>query len=152
MAPLYGKTVQRRSTPAPMPVPRTVYFPFPLWLIAIFLLGLALLFTLVSIDLIGYAYQRIGLSPNEAFTLLLASLLGSAINLPVLRLKGESTVQESIVRVYGVPTRIPTILEHQDTLIMVNVGGALIPTLWRSTCSSSSPFFCRPCSPPRWWL
>lgn len=112
-----------------MPVPRTVYFPFPLWLIAIFLLGLALLFTLVTIDLIGYAYQRIGLSPNEAFTLLLASVLGSAINLPVLRLKGESTVQESIVRVYGVPTRIPTILEPQDTLIMVNVGGAVIPTL-----------------------
>jgi uncharacterized membrane protein len=112
-----------------MPVPRTVYFPFPWWLIAIVLLGLALLFALVTVDLIGYAYQRIGLSPNQAFTLLLASLLGSAINLPLLRLKGDSTVQESIVLVYGMPTRIPTLVEHTDTLIMVNLGGAVIPTI-----------------------
>jgi uncharacterized membrane protein len=112
-----------------MPVPRTVYFPFPLWLMAVFLLGLALLFTLVTIDLIGYAYERIGLSPNQAFTLLLSSVLGSAINLPLVRLKGESMVEESIVRVYGMPTVIPTILEHEDTLVMVNLGGAVIPTV-----------------------
>ncbi|KEF42644.1 MAG: hypothetical protein ER33_05105 [Cyanobium sp. CACIAM 14] len=112
-----------------MPVPRTVYFPFPLWLMAVLLLGLSLVFTLVTVDLIGYAYQRIGLTPNEAFLLLLASLLGSAVNLPLLRLKGEATVQDRLVHVYGMPTMIPTIIEHQDTLVMVNLGGAVIPTV-----------------------
>lgn len=112
-----------------MPVPRSVYFPFPLWLMAVFVLGLSLLFALVTVDLIGYAYQRIGLGPKEAFTLMLATVLGSAVNLPLMRLKGEATVQERLAYVYGMPTRIPTIVEHNDTLVMVNLGGAVIPTI-----------------------
>jgi uncharacterized membrane protein len=110
-----------------MPLPRTIYFPFPLWFLAILVLGIALLFSLITIHLIDFAYQRIGLSPNGAFALLIASVLGSSINLPVMRLKGEAVVRENIVLVFGLPTRIPTSIERQDTLIMVNLGGGLIP-------------------------
>jgi uncharacterized membrane protein len=112
-----------------MPVPRTIYFPFPLWLLALLVLGLTLLFTLITIHLIDFAYQRIGLSPGAAFTLLIASLLGSAINLPLLTLKGETVVEERVALVFGVPVMIPALSEATETRIMVNVGGAVIPTL-----------------------
>lgn len=112
-----------------MPVPRTIYFPFPLWLLAVLLLGLTLLFTLITVHLIDYAYQRIGLSPEAAFSLLVASLLGSAVNLPLMTLKGETVVEQRVALVFGVPVVIPALTQTTETRIMVNVGGAVIPTL-----------------------
>jgi len=111
-----------------MRIPEGVYFPFPLWVVALLSLVLAVVFALITIDLIDYAYQRIGLSETAAFWILVASILGSALNIPLLRLDGEARTEPAVVGVFGVPTVIPTRVESQGTLLAVNVGGALIPT------------------------
>ena len=52
-----------------------------------FLLGLFLLFAflvaLVQLGILRYAYEKVGISRQHAFTLLLLSLFGSYVNIPV---------------------------------------------------------------------
>jgi uncharacterized membrane protein len=91
------------------------------------LLGLALL--LVELNLVAFAYERLGLHPRAALALLLASLLGSAVNLPIARLRGTELVSGRVVSVYGVPYVIPVVERWPGTILAVNVGGAVIPAL-----------------------
>ncbi|HVP75775.1 MAG TPA: DUF1614 domain-containing protein [Gaiellaceae bacterium] len=97
--------------------------------VLVFALALLLLFLwlLVLMDVVSFAYQRLGLSPEQALLLLLASLAGSQINLPVARVKSEQTVAPRVVTAFGVSYVIPGRFGG-TTLIAVNVGGALIPT------------------------
>lgn len=85
--------------------------------------------TLIEIGVLRYAYTRIGIRPRTAMHLLLASLVGSYFNIPVARLPGGhmSTGQE--VTFYGVPYTVPAVVDWPDTVIAVNVGGALVPGL-----------------------
>lgn len=105
------------------------FFPYPpLYLLAFFLL-LALLVVLIQLRLIGYAYERVGLSHRAALLALFAALLGSGINLPIAELPAERLVEPRIVDFFGMQYVIPTVVERQSTVIAVNVGGALIPVL-----------------------
>lgn len=91
------------------------------------LLGFVLL--LVELDLVTFAYERLGLHHRAALGLLLGSLLGSAINLPIARLRGTEVVSGRIVTVYAVRYVIPAAERWPGTILAVNVGGAVIPTL-----------------------
>jgi len=77
-------------------------------------------------DVISWAYQRLGLSPQQALLLLLASLAGSQINLPVARVKSKQTSVPRAVTAFGITYRIPGGMSS-STLIALNVGGAVIP-------------------------
>lgn len=56
-------------------------------IIGIFVLGL--LVSLIQVGALTIAFEKLGLSQNSAFLLLISSLLGSAINLPVTKVSAE---------------------------------------------------------------
>jgi len=59
----------------------------------------------------------------------LLSLAGSSINLPIMKFADEQMVREQVVPFYGVPYVIPSVEAWPATVLAVNVGGAIIPTL-----------------------
>jgi len=98
----------------------------PTHLIVSLLLLIALV-TLLQIGLVSLAFGRLGLSQQSAMLLLFASLFGSAINVPVLRVSAQAPPGEPVVpRLRGL-LRLPTLPFTGTTLIAVNLGGCLIP-------------------------
>ena len=99
--------------------------PFFALLVAAFLVVLAL----VQIGILRYAYLRLGVSPGAAMALLLGSLIGSYINIPIAQLP-ERDVQSGVeVTFFGMQYVVPRVVEWPGTVIALNVGGAVIPGL-----------------------
>jgi uncharacterized membrane protein len=105
------------------------YFPIalPLFLLLLFLF-LALII-LIEINVLTYAYQKMGVNRRYVFALLLLSLLGSYINIPIYQLPPEQIRSGGTVFFYGMPYVIPMLTATPGTVIAVNLGGAVIPTL-----------------------
>jgi uncharacterized membrane protein len=91
-----------------------------------FILGLLFL---LQIGILNSAYRRLGLEPRVAMLVLLASLIGSYINIPVARLPEAHVVARTFVDVFGMPYLVPQFVDWPGTILAVNVGGALIPVL-----------------------
>jgi uncharacterized membrane protein len=109
---------------------RPLYF-FPLtalFVIAFFFL-LVLLFVFLQVGLISYAYERIGIDANLIIPLLLLSLLGSAFNIPVTEVRSGPPMTKQVVDVFGMRYIIPLARFPQRTVIALNVGGAVVPTV-----------------------
>lgn len=108
---------------------RLVYSPVGL----LFTLLLAfLLFAVVGLlflDLARTAFTRIGFTWSDALMVLLLSLLGSGINIPVRNMECSTPmVRERYVRAFGITYRVPVVENvNCSTLLAVNVGGAVIP-------------------------
>ena len=105
------------------------FFPLTALFIVAFFLFLVFLFIFIQVGLIGYAYERIGISAHLIFPLLLLSLLGSAINIPVTQISDGPMVSQQRVDFFGSRYVIPVVGHHEQTVIAVNVGGAVVPTL-----------------------
>jgi uncharacterized membrane protein len=105
------------------------YFPLA-WpfLLALFLL-LFVLVALLELGLLKYAYERMGVPPRYVLVVLLLSLLGSAVNIPVAELPPHAVVSGGWIDFYGVRYVIPVVREWPGTVLALNVGGALIPTI-----------------------
>ncbi len=107
------------------------YIPFSLTLlfllIFILIFGLSFLFFGVVVS----AFMKIGFSVGDAFLILVLSLLGSSINIPLMTLRSDiPIVKESYIRIFGISYRVPVrrVIKNETT-IAVNVGGAVIPVL-----------------------
>jgi len=100
--------------------------------LALAMVGL-LVFGLVALDALSYAYHRIGISLGWMAIILAAGLLGSMINIPVARLRAEVRHISTTVTVFGVTYRVPLAIRTGSTTIAVNVGGASSPRRSRST-------------------
>ena len=105
------------------------YFPLTGIFILAFFFFLFILFIFIQIGLIVYAYERIGISASLIFPLLLFSLLGSSINIPVTQVGSGPVVTRRVVDFLGMRYVIPFVEYRERTMIAVNVGGAVIPTL-----------------------
>lgn len=104
--------------------------PIIFFLFLFYLVLLALLFLIIQIQAISYAFEAVGISAQWVFALLLLTLLGSSINIPIKRISQTRKVQKPRrVGLFG--WRFPAIprVERQETLLAVNLGGAVIPTL-----------------------
>lgn len=110
-------------------VRRYVYNPFSHVLTLFIILILVILFAFIFFGLIGAAFGRIGFSTQDIVLLLVATLVGSFINIPLFTLKShEPVITDTYVTVFGVTYRVPAVTEgSRKTVIAVNVGGALIP-------------------------
>ena len=60
---------------------------------------------------------------------LFGSLLGSYVNLPLVRLPDEQVVSHEMVEIFGVPFLAPVTVDWPGTVLAINVGGAVIPIL-----------------------
>lgn len=98
-----------------------------------FVLGLALLvgvlIALIEVGILTYAYEKMGINRRYVFTILILSLLGSYVNIPVAELPAERVLSGQVVTFFGMRYVVPIVEEWPRTVIAVNVGGAVIPTL-----------------------
>jgi len=85
------------------------------------------LVALLQVGLLRLAYVRLGVSPRAATLLLLASLFGSYINIPLFQLSQEQVLSGREVVVFGMVYVVPEVVDWPGTIVAVNVGGALIP-------------------------
>lgn len=101
----------------PSPIP-------PRLLLFIFVIGFLIAF--VQVGLLAIAFDKLGLSPNSAYLLLMTSLLGSFVNLPLFSMRAQPPSPDA-----AVPEnpfwQIPRLPFTGRTVIAVNVGGGLIP-------------------------
>lgn len=102
---------------------RGSFSPFHLFLFAFVILGLIIS---LQFGLMTLSFEKLGLSPDSATLLLLTSLLGSLVNLPLASIECESPPQPPEPFQFGL---LRGGLEPFTgrTLIAVNVGGCLVP-------------------------
>ena len=98
------------------------YFPLPLIFYAIFAGVLLALFILLQLKLLRYAYMRIGLDSRVAMLVLLGSLLGSYINIPVAQLAESRVASDEVIDFFGMRYVVPVEADWPGTIIAVNVG------------------------------
>ena len=99
--------------------------PFFFILVGLFLI----LLLLIQLGALRYAYMRLGLSSRGALLLLFGSLIGSYFNIPIAQLPGQRAVGGQEVYYFGMRYVVPVVAEWPGTIIAVNVGGAVIPTV-----------------------
>src|SRR3981189_3944677 len=108
------------------------YLPLTPGLFSILVVLLAGLITLIQLRILRYAYMRLGVGPGAALLLLFGSLIGSYFNIPVAVLPGTPVRTGEIVDFYGMRYVVPLVTSWPGTVLAVNVGGAVIPTLMRT--------------------
>lgn len=104
-------------------LPLTLPFYFGLVLLFILLVGL------LELHVLAYAYESMGIHPRYVSAVLLLSLLGSAVNIPVAQLPEKEMISDEVISFFGVQYVVPVAERWPGTIIAVNLGGALIPTL-----------------------
>lgn len=102
--------------------------PFFLLVLFLFFFLLGGLFAFIQVGLIGYAFQKIGIAPEHLLGILMITIFGSFINLPIKRIPGEPTRSLEPVRFFGMRYNIP-VSKRPEMVLAVNVGGAVIPCL-----------------------
>jgi uncharacterized membrane protein len=95
-------------------------------LVALFI---GLLVLMVVIGALRHAYLSLGVSPGTAMLLLLGSLIGSYFNIPVAVLPPEQVQSDKVIEFYGMQYTVPVVENLPGTVIAINVGGAVIPTI-----------------------
>ena len=96
------------------------------YLLLIFVVLLLILF--INIQIFSLVLDKLGLSPGSAALLLVTTLIGSAVNLPLIRVKAEAPPEPPPQLPGYWPFKIPPFTGY--TVIAINVGGALIPILF----------------------
>jgi uncharacterized membrane protein len=95
-----------------------MFLPLSFLFLIIFILLLPFLFFLVQIGIVGAAFAKLGISPRIALIIIFLSLLGSAINIPIIR-RG----------IYQGWTFSLSPSMNTEQVICMNLGGAIIPLL-----------------------
>ncbi|MGO8677185.1 MAG: DUF1614 domain-containing protein [Limisphaerales bacterium] len=104
-------------------VPLTWAFFGLLWFV------FAMVVVLAEIGLLRYVFETLGVSQRYMLLLLVCSLLGSYVNIPVATLPPEYIRSGEIVRVFGMSYVVPVVREWPGTVLAVNLGGAVIPVV-----------------------
>jgi uncharacterized membrane protein len=105
------------------------YLPMTPGLFSILVILFAGLIILIQLRVLRYAYMRLGVGPGAALLLLFGSLIGSYFNIPITVLPGEPVRSGQIVEFFGMRYVVPLVTSWPGTVLAVNVGGAVIPTL-----------------------
>ena len=107
-----------------------VYLPVSLLLFLLFLILLPFIWIGVALDVVEVAVAKLGFSPTVALLLFIAVLIGSTINIPLYQVESITPIvpdfQELWLRQFwGIPLQ----KIRQKTIIALNVGGGLIPSI-----------------------
>src|SRR5512135_354080 len=113
--------------------------PFSPLRLLLFIIALVSLIIFVQIGMVSIAFDKLGLSEKSAFLLLLCTLVGSMINLPLLSLTADSEV----------PPKLPPELKQWPffrsplitgkIIVVVNVGGAVVPVAFSLYLMAHNP-------------
>jgi len=98
-----------------------------LFLLFVILLGVFIF--LVQIRVLAYAYRKVGVRPRYVFLVMLLTLVGSQVNVPVYSVPVTRVAPAQTVSMFGRDYVVPAAIEPGATVVAINVGGALIPIL-----------------------
>src|SRR3954462_2876096 len=84
---------------------------------------------LIQLRILRYAYMRLGVGPGVALLLLFGSLIGGYFNIPIPVLPDTPVRSGQIVDFLGLQDVVPVVMQGPGTVLAVNVGGAVIPTV-----------------------
>jgi uncharacterized membrane protein len=102
------------------------YFPVPLLYLAALAFAVGVLILLLEIQVLGYAFETMGIHRRYVVSILMLCLLGSYVNIPIAELPLEQVVSD-FVRFFGMHSVVPRVEVWPRTVLAINVGGALIP-------------------------
>ena len=105
------------------------YLPLTPGLFSILVFLVVGLIILIQLRILRYAYMRLGVGPGVALLLLFGSLIGSYFNIPITVLPGHPVRSDEIVDFFGMSYVVPLVTSWPGTVIAVNIGGAVIPTI-----------------------
>lgn len=110
---------------------RLIFRPISILYFTILLLWLLMLFPLAALFLRHLLVRALGLPPEVVGLLLLLSLFGSFVNIPLAELESRAPILAyREVVLFGVTWHIPRVeMGTRRTLVTLNVGGALVPLL-----------------------
>lgn len=98
-------------------------------LLGLFVVLLALLFLMIELRILRYAYRKIGVPARYMVAVLVLSLLGSHVNIPLYALRVERLLPPQEVMVFGRTYIAPPLVAEGTTIVAINVGGAVLPLL-----------------------
>jgi uncharacterized membrane protein len=106
----------------------------PLSLPHLGLLGLVLimLVAMIEVGIIESAYYKLGMSHRAITLLLLLSILGSYVNIPIATLHYAHHMHQHVYNLSYLPAPTAAVLQPGETIIAINLGGAVIPILLSS--------------------
>jgi uncharacterized membrane protein len=104
-----------------------IFPPLIFLLMLFFFLAALVMLPLLLVGLIGEAFIRLGLPPSLMFWLLILTLVGSLINIPIYSFETREVMGDQVVTYFGMRFRVPRQNQPHKTVLAVNVGGALIP-------------------------
>ena len=101
--------------------------PFsPLRLLLLFV-ALIVLIIVIQFGVVSVAFEKLGLSSHSAYLLLMGTLVGSMVNLPLFSIRSDATAAPAIPpELSRLPFFRPAPFTGKTTIV-VNVGGALVP-------------------------
>lgn len=112
--------------------------PPPLRLL-LFIAALAILIGFVQVGLVSIAFDKLGLSPQSAYLLLMCTLLGSLVNLPLFSLAAESAEPPRMPPEQARWPFIKPLPFTGKTIVAVNVGGAVVPVAFSLYLMAHNP-------------
>jgi len=104
-----------------------IYPPLVFVFMLIFFFLTLVFLPLLWFGLVGSAFANLGLSPATVFGLLIFTLVGSLVNIPLTTLQGQEVVQNQVISYFGMRVRLPPVRRRRQTVLALNLGGALIP-------------------------
>lgn len=109
---------------------KTIYFQHNILFFAALLVLLLAVVALIFFGAVSIAFANVGFTSLTIFLILLATLIGSFINIPLFKMHVTMPIiHDDYVNWFGIPYRIPHVeFGTTVTVIAINVGGALIPT------------------------
>jgi uncharacterized membrane protein len=106
-----------------------IYPPLTTALLLLFGLLLGALIVLVELRVLAYAYRKIGVRPRYVLAVLVLSLVGSHVNIPLYSVSVDRVLPPQAIEMFGRLYLVPESVQPQTTVVALNVGGALIPLL-----------------------
>src|ERR1700746_3476604 len=102
----YGNGCQKATAMHPS---NLHFFPLALpFVLGLFLL-IGLLMALIEVGILKYAYTKIGVDRRYVFLVLLLSLVGSYVNIPVAHLPAEQVITGRTITYFGMRYIIPMV-------------------------------------------
>lgn len=102
--------------------------PLPFIAIILFIILIVVLIPLLILGVAGAAFSRLGFSWIEAVAVILLMLLGSLVNIPVVKFRQSlRDADNGTATVFDAFTGEPVTGRQAETAITLNVGGAGIP-------------------------
>ncbi len=105
-----------------------IYLPVSGFLFCLFLILFPLIWLGITLDLVELAVSKLGFSPQVAFGLLVAVILGSTINIPLYKVESTTSIVPDVIDLWlGQYWGLPLQKIKQTTVVALNLGGGLIP-------------------------